>query len=125
MEPIIAPPTPKVVKSDPRGSNPGERRGGRKAGVPNKATGEVRDLARIYGPDAIKAAAKLAGLVLDKETRAPDGMAISEQARIAALGMILDRAYGRATQVLAGPDGDGPIKHVLEVVWGESSESES
>jgi hypothetical protein len=55
------------------GSKPGERRGGRKAGVPNKATAEIRALARGHGPDAIRELARLA-----KEAR-------SEQARISRL----------------------------------------
>src|SRR5262245_48747962 len=66
------------------GANPGERRGGRKPGVPNKATAEVRWLAREHGPEAIAELARLA-----KEAR-------SEPARIAACNALLDRAYGRA-----------------------------
>lgn len=108
----------KVAKSSGRGSAPGERRGGRQKGTPNKATGEVRDLAQVYGPKAIEAAAKLAGLVFDEVNNEPVGVAASEQARIAALGIILDRAYGKATQVIAGDD-DNPIKHAarIEVVF--------
>ena len=66
------------------GSNPGERRGGRKAGVPNKATAEIRRLAREHGPAAIQELARLA-----KEAQ-------SEQARISACNALLDRAYGRS-----------------------------
>lgn len=99
----------------------GKKTGGRIAGTPNKATHEVKDLARKYGPAAIEAAARLAGLVLkaapnkegDGEVEIPDGMAESEPARIAALQLILDRAYGKATQPLSGADGDGPI----EIRW--------
>ena len=35
----------------PRGSKPGEHRGGRKAGTPNKATAEVRAIARSFVDD--------------------------------------------------------------------------
>lgn len=99
----------------------GKKTGGRVAGTPNKATHEVRDLARKYGPAAIEAAARLAGLVLvvapnkegDGEIEVPEGMAESEPARIAALQLILDRAYGKATQPLSGGDGEGPI----EIRW--------
>lgn len=100
----------------------GKREGaGRKAGVPNKATHEVRDLARMHGPAAIEAAARLAGLILkvapnkegDGEMEVPDGVAESEAARVAALQIILDRAYGKATQPLSGADGEGPI----EIKW--------
>ena len=66
------------------GSKPGERRGGRKAGVPNKNTAEIRALAREHGPDAIKELARL--------TKG----AQSEQARISACNALLDRAYGRS-----------------------------
>jgi hypothetical protein len=66
------------------GSKPGERRGGRKAGVPNKATAEIRLLAREHGPEAIAELARLA-----KEAQ-------SEQARISACNALIDRAYGRS-----------------------------
>jgi hypothetical protein len=44
----------------PRGSRPGERRGGRKAGTPNKATAEIKELAQVHGPEMIREAVKLA-----------------------------------------------------------------
>ena len=66
-----------------RGAKPGERRGGRKPGVLNKATTEIRSLAQAHGPDAIAELARLA-----KEAQ-------SEQARISACNSLLDRAYGR------------------------------
>lgn len=59
---------------------------GRKKGVPNKATAEVKALAQRYAPAALKELARLS-------TKAE-----SETARVAAAGMILDRAYGKATQ---------------------------
>lgn len=73
------------------GSKPGERRGGRKPGVPNRATAEIRTLAREHGPAAIQELARLA-----KEAQ-------SEQARISACNALLDRAYGRsqASQLIA------------------------
>lgn len=99
----------------------GKKTGGRVAGTPNKATSEVKALAGKYGPAAIEAAARLAGLVMkvepnkegDGEIEVPDGMAESEPARIAALQLILDRAYGKATQPISGADGEGP----LEIRW--------
>jgi hypothetical protein len=66
------------------GSKPGERRGGRKAGVPNKATAEIRLLAREHGPEVIAELARLT-----KEAQ-------SEQARISAGNALLDRGYGRS-----------------------------
>lgn len=68
----------------PRGSKPGERRGGRKAGTPNHATVEIKDLARQHGPTVIAELVRLAA------------QAQSESARVAAAGMILDRAYGKS-----------------------------
>lgn len=99
----------------------GIKTGGRVTGTPNKATSEVKVLAGKYGPAAIEAAARLAGLVLkvvpnkegDGEQEVPDGAAESEPARIAALQLILDRAYGKATQPITGGDGEGP----LEIRW--------
>ena len=82
----------------------GRRAGaGRKPGVPNKATVEIKDIARAYGPDAVKQAAKLAGL-LDGGV----GAAESEAARVAALNILLDRGYGKPSQVI-GSDPDNPL----------------
>src|SRR5688500_5913753 len=66
------------------GAEPGERRGGRQKGTPNKATGEVRSLAAEHGPAAIAELARLST------------QAVNETARIAACNALLERAYGRA-----------------------------
>jgi hypothetical protein len=68
---------------------------GRTPGAPNKATVEVRALASSYGADAIAALAKLAGIGKD-EAGNPDVGAESDQARISALGHLLDRGYGKS-----------------------------
>lgn len=96
----------------------GKKTGGRVAGTPNKATAEVKDLARKYGPDAIKEAAKLAGL-----TDAGAYKAESEQVRLAALNTILDRAYGKATQVLTGEDGESVLQPVINITIGKDERS--
>lgn len=83
------------------GARPGA---GRKPGVPNKATREIKGIAQQYGPDAVRELAKLAGLSGD------EGRAESEQARIAALNAVLDRGYGKASQVVIGDDDADPIK---------------
>lgn len=70
----------------PRGSAPGERRGGRKKGTPNKATAEIKEVARKHGAEAIKA---LVDLMKNAET---------EAAKVAACKEILDRGYGKAHQ---------------------------
>ena len=88
----------KVAKSSNRGSKPGERRGGRKKGVPNKATAEIRTIASKYGPEAVRELARLA-------TEAE-----SEAARVAAIKELLDRGFGKSPQPLTGEDG-GAIQH--------------
>ena len=74
----------------------GFKAGGRQAGTPNKATAEVRALAGRHGPAALDELARLAGLVTDDDGKTPVGSTQSETARISALGMILDRAYGKS-----------------------------
>src|SRR4029079_3161056 len=77
------------------GSQPGERRGGRQKGTPNKATAEVRALAMGYGPPAFQELAKL-GCLSRVHQGVPVAGAQSEGARLSAIGMLIDRAYGRA-----------------------------
>ena len=77
--------TATLAKSSGRGSKPGERRGGRAKGVPNKATADIKALAGQYAPDVIK---ELARLALEAE---------SEAARVAAGKEVLDRVYGKST----------------------------
>ena len=77
------------------GSEPGERRGGRQKGSVNKATAEIRALAMGYGPQAFQELAKLGGLARDDEG-VPLAGAQSEAARLSAIGMLIDRANGKA-----------------------------
>lgn len=83
------------------GSRPGERRGGRKPGTPNKSTREIKELVDPYMPAALK---ELGRLAIKAE---------SEQARVSAIGMLLDRRYGKAKQSVehTGKDG-GPIRTI-------------
>lgn len=81
----------------PRGSKPGEHRGGRKAGTPNKVTADVRAVAVKHSPEALKV---LVSIATDKE--APPA------ARVAASREILDRAVGKPPQAITG-DGGGPL----------------
>ena len=78
------------------GKRPGA---GRPPGVPNKTTAELREVAAEYGPAAISKLAAMAGL-----TGTP--AAESEQTRLGALRELLDRGFGRATQHIAGENGD-------------------
>jgi hypothetical protein len=85
----------------PRGAAPGERRGGRQKGTPNKATTSIKLLARDYGPAVIVKLAEMAGLT--------DRPAIPNAAvRVMAMKELLDRGYGKATQILGG-DEEQPI----------------
>lgn len=70
----------------------GQRIGGRQPGTPNKATAEIRDLARKYTQEAL---IELARLTTQAE---------SEQARVSAIKELFDRAYGKSTQILANED---------------------
>ena len=82
-------------KPNGRGRPKGQSKtGGRKSGTLNKVTADVRELACQYGPDALAELARLA-------TNAD-----SEQARVSACKEILDRAYGKSTQILTR---DNPV----------------
>ena len=72
--------------------------GGRAAGTPNKATGEIRDLVRQYCPAAVVELARLA-------TKAN-----SEQARVSAIKELFDRGFGKAIQPIAGSAEGDPIQ---------------
>lgn len=78
-------------------SGPGGRRegAGRKPGVPNKATAEIKAIAQQYTDKAIKA---LAQIVESSE---------SDAARVSAANALLDRGWGKAVQgvEVTGEDG--------------------
>lgn len=79
----------------------GIKTGGRKKGVGNKSTADVKAIAQCYAPAAIAELARLS-------TKAE-----SETARVSAIDKLLDRAYGRPAQVIAG-DKENPV----EVIFG-------
>lgn len=93
----------KIAKSSNRGSKPGERRGGRQKGTPNKATVELKDLARQYTDEALVA---LVGVIRSTE---------SDAARVSAIKELFDRGYGKASQVIAG-DAENPL-FPTEIAW--------
>jgi hypothetical protein len=74
----------------PRGAKPGERRGGRRKGTPNKTTAEIKALAAEHVPAIVKELVRLA-------TKAKN-----EATRVAAGKELLDRAFGKAPQALIG-----------------------
>lgn len=87
---------PKGFKPSPA-SNVGK---GRKKGVPNKVTADVRALAQKYGPDAILGLAILAGIEKAQKRLPTIKPATNETAQGMAMDKLLDRAYGKATQPL-------------------------
>lgn len=103
------------ANSQPQGIGRAQPGPGRPKGSPNKATAELRDLAQNYGAAAIDELARLAGLVRDKRGSIT-GAAASEAARITALGLLLDRGYGKATQPLAN-DPENPLSWPTQVEW--------
>ena len=72
------------------------RTGGRVKGTPNKATADIKALARVHTAAAMK---ELARLALEAE---------SEPARVAAIKELFDRGFGKASQLL-GSDPDNPL----------------
>jgi hypothetical protein len=85
------------------GSRPGERRGGRKAGTPNKVTAELAGLARVHTAEALATLVRIAN---DRD--APGA------ARDAAATAVLDRGDGKPRQVWQqGGDGVGRIQIVF------------
>lgn len=93
----------------------GKRDGaGRKPGSGNKASMALKEHARQYGPAIIDALAELAGLVGDKP-------AASEQVRVAAMNILLDRGFGKAPQAITGENGEGPVLlDILSLIDGKT-----
>lgn len=83
----------------------GRKTGGRKAGTPNKATADVKAIARAHGPLAVARLLKL----MDRDD--------SPATQLGAAKEILDRAYGKATQPIAGDDDMPAIKAALKVAF--------
>ena len=82
----------------PRGSKPGERRGGRKTGTPNKVTADIRAIAQDYGPSAITVLTE----IMQSKEQPP-------AARVAAAKELLDRGYGKSVQKTDLTSSDGSM----------------
>lgn len=77
----------------------GKRAGaGRPKGAVNRSTSTLRDLAREHTEDALA--------VLVKIAKAGE----SEAARVSAANSLLDRGYGKPSNVLTGNEDGGPIE---------------
>lgn len=92
---------------------------GRKKGVPNKVSEEVRAIAQPYAPAAIKEAARIAGLL----PRKPGSD--SDQARVAAINIILDRAYGKPKQPVEGEMLHGVSEELRKFIAGNAASGRS
>ena len=83
----------------------GRKTGGRAAGTPNRATADLKLVAREYGPRVIE---KLWGICEN---------GVSDQAKINAARELLDRGYGKPAQPVSG-DADGePVTIIHRVQW--------
>jgi ketopantoate hydroxymethyltransferase len=85
----------------PKGSAPGERRGGRQKGTPNRITADIKALAQEYGADAIKT---IVGIMRTSE---------NDTARLSAAKELIDRGYGKASQAV---EVNGEVGLVVQVV---------
>lgn len=94
----------KRASNPARGAKPGERRGGRQKGTPNKANRTLKEAAREYTEQALQTLVQIA---LGGE---------SEAARVSAANAILDRGYGKPSQVLAGDEEGGAVKLVQRIL---------
>ena len=89
------------------GSRPGERRGGRKKGTPNRISTEIREVARRYGREALQLHVKL--------MRGSK----NEDVRQRSANVILDRAYGRPSQV-SSDDEENPLQLLMDHLDGKT-----
>lgn len=83
--------------------------GGRVAGTPNKATSDIRKLAQVHGPAVIRRLLELSGCMVDAMGIRQRG-ADSHATQVMAMKELLDRGYGRSTQLIAGDQNQAPIR---------------
>jgi hypothetical protein len=84
-----------------RGSKPGERRGGRQKGTPNKATADVKAVAQEYTAEAVRALVEIMR------------MSDSDAAKVSAIKELLDRGHGKARQSV---DVDANVKAAVTAI---------
>lgn len=79
------------------GARPGA---GRKPGVPNRVTADIKALAQSYGAEAVE---ELVRILRKSE---------NDNARIAAIKELFDRGYGKAAQsvIVNGDEEGGPVQ---------------
>lgn len=86
------------------GARPGA---GRKAGIPNKSNQDVKALIQA-NVDMVQIIKGLAQIAVQGD---------SDAARVAASRELLDRAFGKATQPIAGDDSMAAIRTALTVAF--------
>lgn len=82
----------------------GTRVGGRQKGTPNKATADIKALAREYTPKAMQ---RLVRVIDESE---------SDAAVVSAIKELFDRGYGKSKQPLVGGDEDDPAVQFAGVI---------
>lgn len=87
---------------------------GRPKGVPNKATADIKLLARVHGPAIVKRLAQLSGILVDDGGNPVPG-AESESTQAIAMKELLDRGFGKATQIIAGDDSADPVNVSMKI----------
>lgn len=92
----------------------GQKTGGRKPGSLNKSTSEIKALARVHGPAIVARLAKLSGITVDDNGNPIPG-AESEATQATAMKELLDRGFGKATQIIAGDDDAAPVSISMKV----------
>ena len=93
--------------------NHGNRGKGRKKGVPNKATAEVRAQAQVYTKEAL---ATLVRLMRGKNVVGRWRTEVLPATQFFAAQEILNRGYGRPATAVTGEGGTGPVSVNLVVV---------
>lgn len=90
----------------------GKREGaGRPKGAVNETTKTIREMAREHSQDALA--------VLIQIAKGGE----SEAARVSAANSLLDRGYGKPSQVIAGDEDGGPVVHQIELIALEGDDS--
>lgn len=107
-------------------TTPGGNKGkGRPKGSPNKVTRELKAMAAKYTKKGVKLLAEIAFSKRHSKNNKGDdefGYVYDVEARAKAIGMLLDRAHGKAPIAVTGEGGEGPveIKTVERVIVDKS-----
>ena len=82
--------------------------GGRVKGTPNKTSLDIRALAQMHGPAVIERLLRLSGCMRDSAGHPVTG-SDSDTVQVMAMRELLDRGYGKATQMIGGDPDAGPV----------------